>query len=120
MFRRVERPTLMPARSLTGSTVGPQVDTEVILPNGGRVYLTEIEGWEVVNKFPTYSVQLGMRATEAGWTSPDLTDEIFARVADLEAQLADAQSEQPKMVALDDARVLLSEKSRGAKPMVKA
>ena len=93
----------MPARTLTGSTVGPVIDTEVILRNGGRVYVSPLEGWEIVVKDPGYAAQIAMRAVELGYDSPDTAAAKDDRIADLEEQLAYAQSGQPKVVSLDDA-----------------
>lgn len=105
MFRLVERPALMPARSLTGSTVGPVVDTEVILPNGGRVYVTELEAGELIKYFPA---QIRLRAAEMGWETPDAVAEQAATIERLESELAEAQSGQPRFVSLEDARQLLT------------
>lgn len=95
----------MPARSLTGSTVGPVVDTEVILPNGGRVYVTELEAGELIKYFPA---QIRLRATEMGWASPDFVAELSGRLVTLETELAVAQSGQPRFVSLEDARKLIA------------
>ena len=97
---------MMPARTLTGSTVGPVIDTEVILRNGGRVYVSPLEGWEIVVKDPGYASQIGMRATELGYDSPEVAASKDARIADLEEQLAYAQAGQPKVVSLEDALAL--------------
>lgn len=99
---------MMPARSLTGSTAGPMIDTEVILPNGGRVYVTPLEGWEIVVKDPGYDSQIGTRAATLGWASPDACAALRDRIADLEEQLAYAQAGQPKVVSLEDALTLAS------------
>jgi hypothetical protein len=107
VFRLVERPTLMPSRSLTGSTVGPQIDTGVILPNGGRVYVTPLEGWEIVVKDPNYQKQIGMRATELGYDSPEVSAAKDARIAELQADLAAAAAGQPQVVSLEDALKLV-------------
>lgn len=100
MFRLVERPTLMPAKTLIGSTVGPVVDTEVILPNGGRVYLSEIEVGECARFFPAVVEKL---AADLGWLSPAGHTEFRDRVAGLEEQLVEARAGQPKVVSLEDA-----------------
>jgi hypothetical protein len=102
VFRLVERPTLMPSRSLTGSTVGPQIDTEVILPNGGRVYVTPLEGWEIVVKDPDYARQIGSRARELGWASPEDVQALRDRVAEMQAELDAAVAGQPRVVPLED------------------
>jgi hypothetical protein len=107
MFRLVDRPTLMPARTLTGSTTGPVIDTEVILRNGGRVYVSPLEGWEIVVKDPGYETQIGIRASELGWLSPDAYAALLDRITDLEEQLAYAQAGQPKVVSLEDALKLV-------------
>lgn len=78
MFRLVAQPTIFPQRSLTGSTVGPMVDTEVVLNKGGRVYVSKLEAGEIGRHF-------GMLSTEAA-TQKD------ARIATLEAELADARA----------------------------
>jgi hypothetical protein len=106
MFRLVERPTMMPSRTLTGSTVGPVIDTEVILHGGGRVYVSPLEGWEIVTKDPGYAKQIGVRATELGWTSPEDTAALLAQIADAEAERDAAQAGQPKVVSLEDALAL--------------
>lgn len=100
MFRLVERPTLMPAKTLIGSTVGPVVDTETILPNGGRVYLSEIEVGECARFFPAVVEKL---AADLGWVSPDACTALRDRVSDLSAELEKARSGQPKVVSLEDA-----------------
>lgn len=105
MFRLVEQPTLMPACTLLRSTVGPVVDTEVILRNGGRVYVNELEAGEIVKFFPD---QITLRAEQMGWASPETVAGLETRVADLERQLADARSAQPVVVPLDDVRQLLA------------
>jgi len=103
VFRLVERPTLMPACSLLGSTVGPMIDTEVILRNGGRVYVSPLEGWEIVVKDPGYEKQIGSRARSLGWMSPDEVQALRERVAEMQAELDDAIAGQPKVVSLEDA-----------------
>lgn len=75
MFRLVDRPTLMPAKTLIGSTVGPVVDTEVILKGGGRVYISRIEAGEIGRHF--------------GMLTPEAAAEKDARIAMLEAENAD-------------------------------
>jgi hypothetical protein len=107
MFRLVSAPTIFPARSLIGNTAGPMVDTEVILQKGGRVYLTETEGWEVVNKFATFADQLGLRAESLGWLSPADTAAKDARIAALEQRLDELEQGAPKFVSLDDALELV-------------
>ena len=52
MFRLVDWPKIFPQHSLTRSTVGPMVDTEVVLHKGGRVYVTELEAGEIIRFFP--------------------------------------------------------------------
>lgn len=104
MFRLVERPTLMPARTLIGSTTGPVVDTETTLPNGGRVYLSEIETGECAKFFPAVTEKL---AADLGWISPDACAALREHIAVLEAELAEALAGQPKVVSLEDARKLV-------------
>lgn len=113
MFRLVERPTLMPARTLIGSTVGPVVDTEVILRNGGRVYLSETETAECVKFFPRVVERL---ATDLGWKSPAEVNDLNSRIADLEEKLAEAESGQPKVIAFEDALKLSNELRGTARP----
>lgn len=105
MFKLAERPVLMPARTLIGSTVGPVVDTEVTIQSGGRVYLSEIEVGECAKFFPNTVATL---ATDLGWASPDTVAELEQTIADLREQLAEAEAGQPKMVALDDVETLLA------------
>lgn len=107
MFRLVPQPTLMPAQSLTGSTVGPMIDTERILPKGGRVYVTPLEGWEIVVKDPGYEKQIALRATELGWISPEACAALRDHIAVLETNLADAVAGQPKVVSFEDALKLV-------------
>lgn len=78
MFRLVDRPTLMPAQTLIGSTVGPVVDTEVILRNGGRVYISRIEAGEIGRHFGMLTVEAAAQKDE--------------RIRVLEEQLADAKA----------------------------
>lgn len=105
MFKLVDQPRLMPARSLTGSTVGPMVDTEVVLQTGGRPYLTEIEVAECAKFFP----QVGLRlAADLGWASPDELADLQMQIVRLEEQLDEAVAAQPKVVPLEDVEKLLA------------
>src|SRR5438067_1783134 len=93
VFQLAERPALMPGMTLTGSTTGPVVDTEKILVNGGRVYLSRIEVAEAVRLMPEVAEE---RAAALGWVSPEEADGervlAAARIAELEAELAVAQT----------------------------
>lgn len=109
MFRIVSAPTIFPARSLIGNTVGPMVDTEVILQKGGRVYLTETEGWEVVNKFETFRAQCGLRAEQLGWASAADIAALREQISALRAELEQARAGQPQVVTLDDARRMVAD-----------
>lgn len=105
MFRLVDSPKIFPQLSVTGLSVGPMVDTEVVMHKGGRVYLTEVEAGEIIRHFPR---QIDLRAREMGWTSPDDTAALAGEVAALKAELAEALDGQPKVIGLDDARLLLN------------
>lgn len=104
MFRLVDSPRIYPQLSITGLSVGPMVDTEVVMQKGGRVYLTEIEAGEVIRHFPR---QIDLRAREMGWTSPDDTTAMTGEIAALKSELEQALAGQPKVISLDDARTLL-------------
>lgn len=83
MFRLVERPTLMPACTLLRSTVGPVVDTEVTIRNGGRVYISELEAGEIGRHFE-------MLTKEAA-------RQLQARIAELEAENAELKARAVKV-----------------------
>lgn len=104
MFRLVDRPFIMPGRTLIGSTEGPVVDTEVILGNGGRVYLSRQEIREAVKLVPDVAEAL---LADLGWLSPAGAAELRAAAGRLEEQLDEALAGQPKVVSLDDARALI-------------
>lgn len=106
-----ERPVLMPAQTLFGTTTGPVVDTEVILINGGRVYLSRTEVWSAAALMP--DVVEGI-ASELGWAPPTLFNEMKARVDELEQQLTEAQSDTPKVITLDTAREIFADLTPGA------
>lgn len=105
MFRLVDSPKIYPQLSVTGLSVGPMVDTEVVMQKGGRVYLTEVEAGEIIRHFPR---QIDLRAREMGWSSPDDTAAMAAEVAALQAELEQARSQQTQVIGLDEARLLLN------------
>jgi hypothetical protein len=104
MFRLVDSPRIYPYLSVTGLSVGPMVDTEVVMQKGGRVYLTEVEAREVIRHFPK---QIVLRAREMGWAAPDDVAEYESVIAGLRRDLEEAQTGQPRVVAFEDVRELL-------------
>lgn len=105
MFRLVDSPKIFPQCSLTRSSVGPMVDTEVILNKGGRVYVTELEAGEIIRFFPG---QIERRAREMGWLSPVEAAEKDADIDRLGEELEEARGQQTRVVSIDEARELLT------------
>lgn len=107
MFRLVDRPRIMPGRTIMGSTVGPVVDTQMVLPKGGCVYLSRIEVHEAARLMPEVVAEL---ATDFGWLAAEKAAELEQRIADLERDLEDARGGDVVVVTLDDARELLADR----------
>lgn len=99
MFRLVDNPTIMPGQTLIGTTTGPVVDTGVVLLNGGRVYVSQVEAGEIVRHFPHVVAE---RAAAIGWASPKTVASLEAEISRLDGELAEARLQQTRVVPVDE------------------